>query len=1238
MDGRILRKRLRPISTTISPGFSRIVELIEVGRRQTFIVFLICTFIISILLPFLAHTRVFHGKKLHFRDIGGFQSAEFSQKLLVSSRNDSGTPTLLYVCERVPLFDSRGSDLRSLRVLEALSKAGFAMDIVTIQKHVEVQDTHRQAIHLHGVRRVLEGWSTDIVRHWGRPEIVVAHLWYWNWPLQLTSADLVFDLFAHEADGPTVIVLTDDVHHVREAQGNAKVDRVKDVRQHESWVYHRADAVFTVTEEDANRLIGIFRPATPVGVFPFTFIVPEKATPMAGRGQDDILFVGSYNKANNDGLSWFLKYCWKEIHQRAPKVVLKVVGNVKCNSFGIPNVICEGQQNSLAPFLAKAMLLVSPVQSTGINTKNVLAMANAVPIVTTTAGAEGLHLRGLPLSMRQLIVVEMTEFMSFAHAVVRLLEDEPLRHAIGSKLASIVHENFAPWKAQYVAKGLKTWWKGCSDLPMEIPAEAPFDKRRSHRKIDVAIHAQKISRGVDNIVGSDITTSHLARAFEQSGRAASVRRFSKVNTRTAKKLFFDFALVEGWAPDVPLFIQSVRYQNPSCVVAHWCLSLWNINDVLQYDVDIFFTNSKPLVPLLNRHAPAKFLSLAAPRVLNVFSGCVERTGVVYVGHPAFGKKTNLAAMLNEASSFDLSIYGHSTWVNTEYRRFYRGQVPKDSLEKLYISAKVVLACTDNTQASAGMINNRIFEAAASGAAIISDHFQALENMFGSSVFYHKVAGDTRRALCSVYKGRSTIRMRRKVRGIATRNEYTQRAIEILDFVNRSFVDYRRTQKPVPHSANDTQLLILKYLEESKANKSKEEAANLPLGTVVSCSNVWQSNAARQLHIWERISKRHIEQAVLKHRKLIRYRVVSNRLYRNGFDVKWCRKKIKQCEVGFRSRMHAVESMLLRLIHLMGMQGKLMPDLDFVMNMESKPLSFEEDPVPLPIFSVWRTDQHRDILFPDEAFTLFEFLDGSPAFVPQAAMKSKDKALDIYNLENIRKFGQTSLQEPVQWNFTLAQYQSSSKKWIWLPSQALPLWTERRQQFFWRGSPTGGHYNTRNWNSFPRSKLVLLSSEHPDVLNCSFVEIGPQVSPDAAESMLRHITLAPKATLVQHAQYQYLLSIDGNAAPNRFHKILPLGSAVFRFSSPYKGHYDFLLEPGLHFVELESIAIEEFRQILIMHGKHGAYKLENIAKEATSLFHNFLSVESIDCYLLEILNAYSKKMDYCPQPDAESTLL
>lgn len=105
-------------------------------------------------------------------------------------------------------------------------------------------------------------------------------------------------------------------------------------------------------------------------------------------------FVASDYLPNVDAICWFLESIWNKV-PIALNLKLNIYGNV---SRKIPpdllrsNVVVKGHQNDLAKIYAEMDIAINPVRfGSGLKIKNMEALSNGIPLITTTHGASGLE-------------------------------------------------------------------------------------------------------------------------------------------------------------------------------------------------------------------------------------------------------------------------------------------------------------------------------------------------------------------------------------------------------------------------------------------------------------------------------------------------------------------------------------------------------------------------------------------------------------------------------------------------------------------------------------------------------------------------------------------------------------------------------------------------------------------------------------------------------------------------------
>jgi hypothetical protein len=183
--------------------------------------------------------------------------------------------------------------------------------------------------------------------------------------------------------------------------------------------------------------VGRFRSRNAV-IVPNGFDAP--ATP-AGRIEvsrpPTILLQGSLRYGPNaDAANWLVKAIIPHIRTRIPDVQVRLVGDPDGTVEKLhdpPAVTVAGRVPSMDPELALADIVAVPLRyGSGTRVKILESFANRIPVVSTTIGAEGLHVE----AGRHLLIAD--DPVSFADACVRLLQEPELRATV----AEFAHQEF----------------------------------------------------------------------------------------------------------------------------------------------------------------------------------------------------------------------------------------------------------------------------------------------------------------------------------------------------------------------------------------------------------------------------------------------------------------------------------------------------------------------------------------------------------------------------------------------------------------------------------------------------------------------------------------------------------------------------------------------------------------------------------------------------------------------------
>lgn len=205
----------------------------------------------------------------------------------------------------------------------------------------------------------------------------------------------------------------------------------------------RFDLLLAVSDADAQTLERLYGPLSqPVHVVP-TGVDTEYFAPREGSVRNrHLVFTGSMDwLPNEDGIVHFVREMLPLIRQVEPSTTLSIVGRDPTpavrNLEAQYGVTVTGRVDDVRPFVAEAAVYVVPLRiGGGTRLKIFEAMGMGKPIVSTTVGAEG-----LPVSDGLHLLLADTPD-AFAHAVVRLLQNQTERARLGDAARHLVVNQF----------------------------------------------------------------------------------------------------------------------------------------------------------------------------------------------------------------------------------------------------------------------------------------------------------------------------------------------------------------------------------------------------------------------------------------------------------------------------------------------------------------------------------------------------------------------------------------------------------------------------------------------------------------------------------------------------------------------------------------------------------------------------------------------------------------------------
>lgn len=209
------------------------------------------------------------------------------------------------------------------------------------------------------------------------------------------------------------------------------------MRLFEEKLWQLTDVNLALSKEDATAIKKVTKKDC--------FVIPNGADPNAFKNirmsqeERNLIFVGTLiYQANNDAIRFFLKEIYPEIVKRDPKVKFVLVSWYQPSWLKIyladPSIkFIQDKETPASEFFQQGNIFIAPMRvASGTNIKILEAMAAGLPVVTTSAGIEGIEAK-----QGQEALVE-NEPLQFAQETVKLFKDKSRYQRLGKAGQALV--------------------------------------------------------------------------------------------------------------------------------------------------------------------------------------------------------------------------------------------------------------------------------------------------------------------------------------------------------------------------------------------------------------------------------------------------------------------------------------------------------------------------------------------------------------------------------------------------------------------------------------------------------------------------------------------------------------------------------------------------------------------------------------------------------------------------------
>jgi polysaccharide biosynthesis protein PslH len=202
------------------------------------------------------------------------------------------------------------------------------------------------------------------------------------------------------------------------------------LKRYEGNLCRNFDAVTAVSDEDRLALVEAGS-LDDITVIPIAIDTDTQTQIARNPSSPHIVHIGTmYWQPNIEGITWFLDEIYPLVRQQVPNVRFTLIGarppaSLIERASADPSLTVTGYVDEPLPYLRDASMMVVPLHAGGgMRVKILNALAQGIPMVSTTLGCEGIAVK----DGKDILIADTPQ--SFANAAVRLLTDPALNQHI----------------------------------------------------------------------------------------------------------------------------------------------------------------------------------------------------------------------------------------------------------------------------------------------------------------------------------------------------------------------------------------------------------------------------------------------------------------------------------------------------------------------------------------------------------------------------------------------------------------------------------------------------------------------------------------------------------------------------------------------------------------------------------------------------------------------------------------
>jgi GT2 family glycosyltransferase/glycosyltransferase involved in cell wall biosynthesis len=380
-----------------------------------------------------------HGKFLEKWRTALLDQANPGAEFVAQAKDRGVSKRVLVIDARVLCPDQDSGSLRMFNLLTVFQQLGFKVTFVPMNG--QRLPPYTEAMQEQGFECIYDpfmvSFESFILSRGNEFDLIVIS--------RATVAEVSLPICLKYCPGVPRIFDTVDLHFLR-GEREASLSESKEKQQTaESMKMLELD---TVSKCDAALVVSAFEkevlaealPAARVAVVSNIHRVQEGVKPFTGR--KDFVFIGGFEHPPNvDAMLWFASAILPKIVAELPDAKLHIIGSKMppaVRELASDHIVTHGYVEDVAPFLTSCVLSVAPLRyGAGVKGKINQSMSFGLPVVSTSCGAEGMHLT----HGHDILIAD--DPADFALQVVRLAGDEALWTTLSRNGQHNIEEHFS---------------------------------------------------------------------------------------------------------------------------------------------------------------------------------------------------------------------------------------------------------------------------------------------------------------------------------------------------------------------------------------------------------------------------------------------------------------------------------------------------------------------------------------------------------------------------------------------------------------------------------------------------------------------------------------------------------------------------------------------------------------------------------------------------------------------------